>query len=451
MPDNPERNTQHEVWKPHKGAIRPEGYPTIQPTYIQIQFADQSFVDTMTGELIDSEAMANQSGTYVRLTDHGVDMTRTTIPLEQTSYEDEYASYKQRVLGPENSPYNIYINQLADKVTQKLHATGQLPTAFVTIPSRKELHTSHAVEALESDFKSTNPEESLFFIVLHNDTTTPAPQTLSDLEKVHARSDALVLDAQFDTTHTVGDARAILADVVIEVCYRMRKNVPVIIADSDIERIAVMGSVHALLQPLLTRSDVAAVASSNRASFDSIKANKTFALRYEIEQLFDRAFVKSDFYTIPTTIMGAFAAFNPIALMKIGGIPRVRMGEDHIIRYKIAKHVGRASIVGCSQDDSLIEVNGAREVHAMLNNTSRYQDWQQLSDQARMVVTDMPLNVRWIMDFLEGKVIDITNAHFPKEQETEIYTAITEICERYGLRVRYTRGDYRFRQRRSSA
>lgn len=131
-----------------------------------------------------------------------------STPLHFTS---EYERYREMLAGD----YTREIDGIADGFASQLRDAGVKPDVWVCVPTRREVHTTQAVEALQAMYGAMGLRAAI--LVFHNYSEPPLPETKDDLRALQERQDPVVfvVDRRVLPGEGMGDIRGYITDIAM--------------------------------------------------------------------------------------------------------------------------------------------------------------------------------------------------------------------------------------------
>lgn len=393
------------------------------------------------------------SSRFVSLVDIDVDKQKVGFPVHQLSFSTEYEAYKKR-LYPEDSEYAAMVEHMAARVISRLDNFQREPDFFVMLPTRKETKTSLSCDVIRQDCRESGLTP--FILVLHNDVEDPHPITVDDLNRIRGSENCLVIDLKVSKAHNIGEIRAILADIMLEVNHQMGWQKLLVLADADI--MALSKNFYAtLINPLQQDPEVDLCVASLCLLSESAKNDLTYYLLQEIAN-FERKSVQK--YLPPqaenSKALGSCTVVRPLRLVLIGGIPRVNVAEDHLLGKKIQKHRNSArnnqgGMVKLCWTEAEVFVSADRHAFDFRNAVSgdfdklgggsRYSNWEKSARALRPTIKKFPVEKDRVIQRINEAMMHIINGEQKEKMNSwdyllymeESIEKYTTLCKDYGI------------------
>jgi len=351
-----------------------------------------------------------------------VDSSVVYLP-ESDINNTHFIAYKSR-LQIAGSEYERMIQELAEAVIFK---GNPKPHAFVAIPTRKESSTSNSIDVIRKSFAQSGMIP--YFLVLHNDKTTPLDETMADLDKVRNENDVFVIDLNFTDESNIGDARAIPADVIMEINSISGLNTPMITADADIT--VVRSGTYKKMIEAIERGCTAATAFSE---FDpaTITENKTFYVLQKAKGLYYR--VADLAGKFDAGLLGVGFGMNMKILPVLGGMPRANQLEDGFLEHTI-KQNRFGTISHLPIKSGLTLSNGSRHANAMIGNNpqARYADFDGFSNELRTVALLHSLDLELVISTVNYYIQE--GSKLGTQSKALLCKLFNGLCSEFGLPV----------------
>lgn len=364
-----------------------------------------------------------------------------------------YERYRLERIGP--GEYQKMIDEFADVVMEKMHLSGVPTDAFVAIPTRKEISTSHAVGVIDRDFSEQGGRANMrpYFLVLHNDVEEPDKDVWGDLMAIRSMPNVSVFDMKVSNDFTIGEVRAILADVAFEVSYRIGQETPIICGDADIMDVK-PGTYRNMVEAYRSHPEAWFVTGTWEFDPRSVKNDAGYAAMRQIEYLvnrIDEEYLPFERQKSPPGINGTCFLANPRRLVALGGIPRVSLGEDHVLA-AFSWNIPGANVVIPSASGK-VYISGDRAADAFRNanlgdsqerEKARYVDWEGPARRPRPEVSDRAIDPEEVSEYV-GRVLQyvgLGGAHYVYSERgvraadrylADVRSGLRALAEQYGI------------------